>query len=65
MPGCFQVRRCDMDLIRELPTGPRHMTVAIKAGQMSAPDYAQHLIERFFSHPPGRPQMGMWSTHQG
>lgn len=32
------------------------MTVAIKAGQMSAPDYAQHLIERFFLHPPGRPR---------
>ncbi|MCP3475525.1 hypothetical protein NLM33_35120 [Bradyrhizobium sp. CCGUVB1N3] len=24
---------------------------------MSAPDYAQHLIERFFLHPAGRPQM--------
>ena len=22
MPKCFQVRRCDLDLIRELPYGP-------------------------------------------
>jgi hypothetical protein len=40
------------------------MTVALKAGQMSAPDYAQCLIERFFLHPPGRPQMRTWQVER-
>ena len=31
---------------------------------MSAPDYAQYLIEKFFLHPPGRPQMRTWQVER-
>ena len=56
-PIVQQARSHDLDPIRELPYGPRQMTVAKKAGQMSAHDYAQRQNERFFLHLPGRPQM--------
>ena len=50
-----RARRSDWDLIRELHTGPRHVS-RIKAGHMSAPDYAR-TNRRFFLRPRGRPHM--------
>lgn len=40
------------------------MTVASEAGQMSAPDYAQCLVKRFFLHPMGRPQIRTWQIER-